>query len=60
MNNTNYQKTYKKQYSEKNKIVTFPLSNAFYDELKKRAFINDTKINSFAKTIITNHLNSHP
>jgi len=35
MNNTNYQKTYKKQYSEKNKIVTFPLSNAFYDELKK-------------------------
>ncbi len=58
MNNTNYQKTYKKQYSEKNKIVTFPLSNAFYDELKKRAFINDTKINSFAKTIITNHLNS--
>lgn len=58
MNSTNYQKSYKKQYVEKNKIITFPLSNAFYDELKKRAFINDIKINTFAKSVITSYLNN--
>lgn len=54
-----YQKEYKKQYNEKNKIVTFPLSNAFYEELRKRAFINDLKTNSYAKSIVTTFLNNH-
>jgi len=55
----NYQKEYKKQYNDKNKIVTFPLSNAFYTELKRRAYILDIKTNSYAKNIITEYLNSN-
>lgn len=57
MSNTNYQKEYKKQYNEKNKIVTFPLSNAFYTQLKKRAYYFDLKTNSYAKHIVTQYLN---
>ena len=57
MNKENYQKAYKKSYSEKNKIVTFPLSMAFHDELRRRAIILDTKVNSYAKNIITSFLN---
>ena len=41
----------KNLYNSKNKIVTFPLSNAFYEELKKRAVITDVKTNSYAKYI---------
>ncbi|XPV67787.1 MAG: plasmid mobilization relaxosome protein MobC [Halarcobacter sp.] len=56
---SNYQKEYKKQYNEKNKIVTFPLSNAFYSELKKRAYYLDVKTNSYAKNIVTEYLNDN-
>ncbi len=56
---SNYQKEYKKQYNEKNKIVTFPLSNAFYTELKRRAIILDIKPNSYAKHITTEFLNNN-
>jgi len=55
--NTNYQSDYKKAYNQKNKIVTIPLSNAFYNELKKRAFVLDIKPNSYAKSIVTAYLN---
>ena len=58
MKDSNYQKAYKKSYNEKNKIVTFPLSVAFFDELKRRAIISDIKVNSYAKNIITSHLNN--
>lgn len=57
--NTNYQNEYKKNYNLKNKIVTFPLSNAFYNELKRRAVISDVKTNSYAKNIITTFLNNN-
>lgn len=57
--NTNYQNEYKKNYNLKNKIVTFPLSNAFYNELKRRAIISDVKTNSYAKNIITTFLNNN-
>lgn len=59
MENTDYQKEYKKLYKQKNKIVTFPLSNAFYEELKKRAIFLDLKTNSYAKNIITEYLNNN-
>lgn len=59
MSNPNYQKEYKKSYNDKNKIVTFPLSVAFYDELKRRAFYLDLKTNSYAKSIITTFLNNN-
>jgi len=59
MNNKNYQSNYKKIYNDKNKIVTFPLSNIFYEELKKRAIILDVKTNSYAKNIITSFLNNN-
>jgi len=59
MSNPNYQKEYKKSYNDKNKIVTFPLSVAFYDELKRRAFYLDVKTNSYAKNIITTFLNNN-
>lgn len=61
MNNKEYQKAYKKDYKAKNKIITFPLSNAFYDELQRRALILDVKVNTYAKNIITSFLNdSYP
>lgn len=59
MSKTDYQKEYKKLYNEKNKIVTFPLSNAFYTELRKRAIILDIKTNSYAKNIVTEFLNNN-
>ena len=59
MNKKNYQKEYKKSYNQKNKIVTFPLSIAFYDELKRRAIFLDLKTNSYAKSIITTFLNNN-
>jgi hypothetical protein len=58
MSNPNYQKEYKKSYNDKNKIVTFPLSLAFHEELKRRAFYLDLKTNSYAKSIITQYLNN--
>ena len=58
MKDPNYQKTYKKSYNQKNKIVTFPLSVAFFDELNRRAIISDIKVNSYAKNIITSRLNN--
>jgi len=59
MNKKDYQKEYKKSYNQKNKIVTFPLSIAFYDELKRRAIFLDLKTNSYAKSIITAFLNNN-
>jgi len=58
MTQKDYQKAYKKVYKEKNKIITFPLSNIFYDELYKRSVYYDVAINSYAKSIVTNFLNS--
>ena len=34
---SDYQKRYKQKYKSENKIVTFPLSNIFYEELRKRS-----------------------
>lgn len=59
MSHKDYQSEYKKQYVQKNKIVTFPLSNAFYNELKRRAIIVDSKPNSYAKNIVTSYLNNN-
>ncbi|WP_297439977.1 plasmid mobilization relaxosome protein MobC [Sulfurimonas sp.] len=59
MSQSNYQKEYKKSYNSKNKIVTFPLSTAFYDELKRRAIFLDLKTNSYAKSIVTSFLNNN-
>lgn len=53
-----YQKQYQKQYLEKNKRVSFILSNVFFEELRKRAVISDISVNTFSKNIITNHLNN--
>lgn len=58
MKNRDYQEKYKKSYNDKNKIVTFPLSVAFFDELRKRAMYLDLKTNSYAKSIITAFLNN--
>ena len=59
MSKQDYQKEYKKSYNSKNKIVTFPLSVAFHDELKRRAIYLDLKTNSYAKSIITTFLNNN-
>ncbi len=56
--NNNYQKEYKRSYKQKNKIVTFPLSNIFYEELRKRSIYYDLSVNAYAKHIVTNFLNS--
>jgi hypothetical protein len=53
----NYQENYKKLYKQKNKIVTIPLKNAYYDELKRRSLYYDLSVNTYAKNIITNFLN---
>ena len=58
MNTNDYQKTYKKGYKLDNKIVTFPLKNIFHDELRKRSFLHDLSVNSYAKTIVTNFLST--
>jgi len=59
MSKQDYQKEYKKSYNSKNKIVTFPLSVAFHNELKRRAIYLDLKTNSYAKSIITTFLNNN-
>ncbi len=59
MDNSNYQKEYKKQYKKKNKIITFPLSNAFYTQLKTKAIISDISVNSYAKYILIEYLNNN-
>lgn len=56
--NKAYQKEYKKSYNLKNKIITFPLSNIFYEELRKRSIYYDLSVNSFSKHIVTNFLNN--
>jgi hypothetical protein len=53
----NYQKDYKEQYSQKNKIVTVPLKNIYYEELKRRSLYYDLSVNTYAKNLITNSLN---
>jgi hypothetical protein len=53
-----YQQKYKESYKQKNKIVTFPMSNIFFEELKKRSIYYDLSVNSYAKHIVTNFLNS--
>lgn len=54
-----YQSKYKKKYNEKNKIVTFPLTNIFYEELRKKSVYYDLSVNSYAKYMITNFLNGN-
>ena len=49
---------YRKQYSSKNKIVTIPLKNAYFEELKRRSLYYDLSTNTYAKNIITNFLNN--
>lgn len=56
--NKTYQKEYKKQYNQKNKIITFPLSNIFFEEIRKRSIYYDLSVNSYAKHIITQFLNT--
>ena len=58
MANKEYQKAYKEVYKKNNKIVTFPLSIVFHDELRRRAILADLQTNSFAKNIVTSFLNS--
>jgi hypothetical protein len=52
-----YQENYKKKYKSKNKIVTIPLKNPYFDELKRRSIYYDLSVNTYAKNIITNSLN---
>lgn len=56
MKNENYQKEYKQKYLREKKIVTFPLTNIFYEQLKKSAILSDTSANTQAKNIVTSHL----
>jgi len=58
MSKDNYQKTYKQGYKLENKIVTFPLKNIFYEELRKRSFLHDLSVNAYSKTIVTNFLST--
>lgn len=58
MKQENYQKKYKKKYKEHNKIVTFPVNNIFYDEIRRRSILHDLSVNSYAKSIVTNFLNT--
>lgn len=58
MNKNDYQKAYKQGYKQENKFVTFPVKNIFYDELRKRSFLHDLSVNSYAKTIVTNFLST--
>jgi len=55
---TDYQKEYKKQYKQKNKIVSFPLSNIFYEELRRKSIYYDLSVNAYVKQIVTNTLNN--
>jgi hypothetical protein len=59
-NNQDYQKNYRKSYKEKNKIISFPLNNAFYEEIKRRAIYLDVTPNSYVKHIINSYLNNTP
>ena len=52
-----YQKKYKKSYKQNNKIVTFPLSNVFYEELRRRSIYYDLTTNSYAKYLVSDYLN---
>jgi hypothetical protein len=53
-----YQKEYKEKYHSENKIVTFPVKKYFYVELERRSAMYDISVNSYAKSIVTNSLNS--
>lgn len=57
MSKQDYQKNYKSEYNKKNKIVTFPLSNVFYEQLRVKSVYFDLSVNSYAKHIVTNFLN---
>jgi len=57
--NKDYQKRYKESYKQKNKIVTFPLSNIFYEELRKRSIYYDLSVNSYTKHLVTDFLNNN-
>lgn len=56
--NKNYQQEYKKRYNQNNKIITFPLTNIFYEQMRKKSIYFDMTVNSYAKMIITNFLNN--
>ena len=53
-----YQKSYKKEYALKKKIITFPLDLAFHNELSRRSILTNITPNAFAKTIVTTYLNN--
>ena len=50
-------KNYKQSYNGKNKIITFPLSNSFYDKLHKKSLYYDLGTNAYAKNIVVDFLN---
>ncbi|WP_428026437.1 plasmid mobilization relaxosome protein MobC [Arcobacter sp.] len=52
-----YQKQYKQQYYRENKIVSFPLKNPYFEELKRRSILYDISTNTYAKNLVTNSLN---
>ena len=60
MTKKDYQKKYKKSYNNNNKIITFPLSIAFYEELKKRAICSKLHTNSYSKSVLIAFLNDTP
>jgi len=56
---SDYQKEYKKRYKQNNKIVSFPLSNIFYEELRRKSLYYDLSVNAYVKHIVTNSLNAN-
>lgn len=53
MNTQDYQKEYKQTYKLKNKVVSFPLTTTFYDDLNRKWIYLNLTTNSFAKKIVT-------
>lgn len=56
--NQDYHKEYKKRYNQNNKIITFPLTNIFFEQLRKKSIYFDLSTNTFAKKIVTDFLNN--
>jgi hypothetical protein len=60
MKKTEYQKQYRKSYKNKNKIISFPVTISYFQELEKRAAYFDITINSYTKKIIISFLKDKP